>query len=89
MTARTNPSPTVAVIELRAHISAGAAISAGEAVRLTEIVRGTFAAWSDAAETANELTILMLQGKALEPWQQTYALDLLDRIDSALQRKHG
>lgn len=88
MTARTDPSPTVALIELRAHISAGARISTRDAARLTEIVRGSFAAWSEAAERANELTIIVLQEK-LEPWQRTYALELIDSIEAALQRKHG
>ena len=88
MSAGTNPSPTVALIELRAHTSAGAGMSTSEAVRLTEVLRGTFATWSDAAESAHELTILLMREK-LEPWQQTYALNLLDRIERALQRKDG
>lgn len=88
MTARTNPAPSVALIELRAHISAGARISTSDAARLTEIVRGSFAAWSDAAENANELTIGLMQEK-LQPWQRTYALQLLDWIEDALHRKHG
>lgn len=86
MSARTPPSPQVSLIQLRAQIAAGAAISTAEAARLTEIVRGAFEGWSDPAESAIELTILLLQGK-LEPWQQTYALDLLDGIEKALQQK--
>lgn len=88
MAARTNPSPIVALIELRAHISAGASVSAGDAVRLTEVIRGSFATWSDAAESAHELTIMLMHEK-LEQWQQTYALNLLDKIESALQRNRG
>lgn len=86
MTARTDPSPIVALIELRAHISAGARISTRDAARLIEIVRGSFAAWSDAAENTNELTVILMQEK-MEPWQQKYALQLLDWIEDALQHK--
>lgn len=88
MTARTPPSPQVALIELRANISACAAISTGEVARLTEIIRDAFDGWSDGAENVNELTILMMQGK-LEAWQQTYALELLQSIENALKQKHG
>jgi hypothetical protein len=83
MTARADPSPIVALIELRAHISAGVRISTRDAARLTEIVRGSFAAWSDAAENTNELTVILMQEK-LEPYQRAYALQLLDWIEDAL-----
>lgn len=63
-------------------------MSTSDAARLTEIVRGSFAAWSDAAEKTNELTIVLMQ-EELQPWQRTYALELLDWIEVALQRKHG
>lgn len=85
MTAGMDPSPMVALIELRAHISAGAAIAPSDAARLTEVVRGSFEAWSDAAEDANELTILIMRG-VLEPWQQTYALELLNALERAFRR---
>lgn len=88
MTAATTPSPQVALIELRAHISAGATISMVEAVRLTEIIRGSFAAWSDGAESTDELRIILLQEK-LAPGQHKYALDLLEMIENVLPRKPG
>ena len=88
MTEAIIPSPTIAIIELRALISAGANIPTAVATRLTDVLRDSFAAWSDAAENANELTILIMQGK-LEPWQQTYALQLLEAMERALPRKHG
>ena len=87
MTAGTTPSPLVALIELRAHVSASARISTRDVARLTEVVRGSFAAWSDAAENVNELSIVLLQEK-LELWQQKYALQLLDWIEEALQRRN-
>ena len=85
MTQATSPSPTIAIIELRALIGAGADVPTGTATRLTDVLRDSFRPWSDPAESVNELTILLLQDK-LKPIERDCALDILNSLDAALRR---
>lgn len=84
MTQATSPSPTIAIIELRALIGAGADVPTGTTTRLTDVLRDSFRPWSDPAESVNELTILLLQDN-LKPIERDYALDILNSLDAALR----